>query len=245
MAAQFNPPPGWRVPPGWTPPRGWQPDPSWPPAPPGWPFWVRPRPKKGRRLLIGLGVTGMAIAAITGMAIAGQKMHPTQTAANLRQLVASLGPACSGQPVPEARAFTGQAPLRLIMLDDQGASRDDTEASLPDVWTTDQIELVVCASKVTDVRVSTCLYRDSDYKILRYARVVKYQAVVARTGEVIIRDEIRALPDDCPSSVSGARGGNTYYGDLAKYSTVRKAVERRVSADIASGKLSASAAHTP
>jgi hypothetical protein len=245
MAAQFNPPPGWPVPRGWIPPNGWQPDPSWPPAPPGWAFWVQPRPRKGHRLLIGLGVTGLAIAAITAMAVAGREMAPTHTDVYLKQLVATLGPACAGQPVPQARAFTGQPPLRLIMLDDQGAASDDTEASLPDVWTVDQIELVICASPPTDEQVSTCFYQDSDYKILRYARVVKYQAVVARTGVVIVIDEIRALPDECPSSVSSARGEGTSYGNLGNYSTVQEAVERQVADATAAGTFAPSATPTP
>jgi hypothetical protein len=246
MTLKFNPPPGWPVPPpGWTPPSGWQPDPSWPPPPPGWKLWVKTPVRRGRRLLIGLGVTGLVIVAIGAMAIAGKMMYPTHTDGNLKQLVATLGPACSRQAVPEAHVFTRQTPLRLIILDDQGASTDETEGSLPDVWTADQIEVVICAGKETDEQISACFYQSSDYKILRYARVVKYEAVTARTGEVIVSDEIRAMPDECPSSVSRASGQDTSYGNLSDYSTVREAVERQVADDIASGKLQASPIATP
>jgi hypothetical protein len=245
MTLKFNPPPGWPVPPpGWTPPSGWQPDPSWPPPPPGWKLWMKAPVRKGRRLLIGLGVTGLVIAFGAGQ-IADRRMHPTHTDGNVKQLVATLGPACSGHAVPEARAFTGLAPLRLIILDDQGAATDETKGSLPDVWTADQIEVVICAGKKTNEQIGTCFYHNSDYNILRYAQVMKYTAVIAQTGEVIVSDEIRAMPRDCPSSVSSASGQDTWHGNLSSYDTVRKAVERQVADDIASGKLKASTIATP
>ena len=241
MAAQFNTPPGWPVPPpGWSPPPGWQPDPAWPSAPPGWQFWGRPGRPPGRRrfrVLIGLVI---AVVAIAGMAVAGRRMAPTHTNANLQQLVATFGPACAGHAIGAAGAFTGQTPLRVILLSDQGTSSADTEPSLPVVWAAGEIELVVCATPVVEEPMSTCFYRGSDYKILRYARVVKYQAVIARTGQVIVTDEIRAPAGECPSSVSSARGERTEYGNLGNYSTVTEAVERQVSALVASGSLAPS-----
>ena len=237
MAAQFNTPPGWPVPPpGWSPPPGWQPDPSWPDAPPGWQFWGRHRSprRRGVRVLIGLVV---AVVAIAGMAFAGRRMAPTQTDANLHQLVATFGPACAGHAIGDARAFTGQTPLRVILLSDQGTASADTERSLPEVWAADQIELVVCVAPVVEEQMPTCFYQGSDYRILRYARVVRYQAVIARTGQVIVTDEIRATAGDCPSSVSSARGERTEYGNLGNYSTVTEAVGFTVSGLVASGAL--------
>jgi len=239
MAAQFNVPPGWPVPPpGWTPPAGWQPDPAWPPAPPDWQFWGSPRPQPRRkrtvRVLIGLVV---AVVAIAGMAIAGRRIAPTHTGTNLTRVVAALGPACAGRPVPGARVFTGETPLRLIQLSDRGASTADTEASLPDVWAADQIELVLCVAPVVEEPMSTCFYQGSDYMIRRFARVVRYQVVIARTGRMIITGEIRAPVDDCPSSVGSTGGSRIEYGDLGHYLTVAEAVEREVAALVASGNL--------
>ena len=237
MAAQFNTPPGWPAPPpGWSPPPGWRPDPSWPEAPPGWQFWGRNRSPRRRavRVLIGLVVAGVAIA---GMAYAGRRMAPTQTDANLHHLVATFGPACAGHAIGEAGAFTGRTPFRVILLSDQGTSSADTERSLPEVWTSDQIELVVCVAPVVEEPMPTCFYQGSDYRILRYARVVKYRAVLARTGQVIVTDEIRAPAGDCPSSVTSAGGERNEYGNLGNYPTVAEAVEREVSALVASGAL--------
>lgn len=227
MARVFNPPPGWpKPPPGWRPPDGWPPDPSWPPPPPGWRLWVRKPLSQGCLWLLVLGIG--AVGLVAAMAFAGRSMYPTQTDENLQALVAAFGPVCSGGTVAAAQEFASARPVPMIILDDRGAVSDETEGSLPDVWTPDQIVVVVCASSVRDVQMSTCWYSGSDYSIVRYARVRSYIAVVARTGQVLVDDQIRAAADDCPSSVSQASGTDTWYGDLAGYATVREAVERAI-----------------
>ena len=227
MAREFNPPPGWPTPPpGWEPPVGWQPDPSWPPPPPGWRLWVRKPVSRGCLWLLVLGFG--AVGLVAAMAFAGRVMYPTRDSAHLQALVAAFGPVCSGETMPAAREFTSARPVPMIILDDLGAAGDETEGSLPDTWTADQIAVVVCAGPERDVKMSTCWYSGSDYSIVRYARVRTYRAIVARTGQVLVDDEIRAAADDCPSSVSQASGTDTWYGDLSGFATVREAVERAI-----------------
>lgn len=176
---------------------------------------------RGRRWLIGLGFGFVAL--IAAMVFAGKSLYPTHTDQNLAELVTEFGPVCSGQTVAGARAFT-KADLSMIILDDQGKTSDETEGSLPTVWTADQISLVVCAGAPRDEQMSTCWYSGSDFRIIRYARVRAYRAVVARTGQVLVADELRATADDCPSSVSQASGEDTWYGDLSNLMSVRETI---------------------
>jgi len=168
------------------------------------------------------------VCIIPVLAVAGLAADVVWYRARTDPLVAALGPACRGEPVADAADATAPAPLRIVVLGDDGERLSWSETGMTTGnyadWSTATVQdaaLVACVDR-KDVLIESCSYTGSD--VDRYADVAQVRVIAARTGKQVGAFELRAEPRECAQTedqnlrrLNGSLSFDTLSASLAKY----------------------------